>query len=57
MAAVGLREIRDGEEGVLVEDITLDEPLQQVPRHSELSSQAGKTAAFMRRSGLIGSRH
>lgn len=28
-----LREICYGEEGVLVKDIALDEPLQQIPRH------------------------
>ncbi len=28
-----VREVRDGEKGVLVEDIALEEPLQQVPRH------------------------
>ena len=27
------REVRHGEEGVLVEDVALEEPLQQVPRH------------------------
>lgn len=28
-----LREVGDGEKGVLVEDVALEEPLQQVPRH------------------------
>ncbi len=34
------REVRDGEEGVGVEDITLEEALQQVPRHGGRSSRS-----------------
>lgn len=29
----GIREVRDGEKGVLVEDFAVKEPLQEVPRH------------------------
>lgn len=32
-AGQGVREVRDGEEGVLVEDLAVKEPLQEVPRH------------------------
>lgn len=35
------REIRHGEEGVLVKDIALEEPLQQVPRHWSRRGQGG----------------
>lgn len=29
----GIREVGDGEKGVLVEDLAVKEPLQEVPRH------------------------
>lgn len=31
--AGGIREVGDGEKGVLVEDFAVKEPLQEVPRH------------------------
>lgn len=31
--AAGVREVGDGEEWVLVEDLAVKEPLQEVPRH------------------------
>lgn len=51
-----LREIRDGEEGVLVEYVALEESLQQVPRHGELPSLLGGKKSVMRRraSSVIG---
>ena len=35
--AVGSREVRDGEEGILIEYVALEEPLEQFPRHWAVS--------------------
>lgn len=43
--AMDSREVGDGEEWVLVEDITLDKSLQQIPRHSDLCNELSLIAS------------
>ena len=43
------REVRHGEKGILVKDIALEEPLQQVPRHWLRRRQGGGWAVRTRK--------